>query len=180
LVSKKVLSSIIGQVLVTGGVQFWAFFWTRRQPWYKPPHQEFIEDGKLQTINYENTVLFLVSSFQYILVAAVFSIGPPYRKQIWTNGLLMFSIVTLSLFSTVVLLAPPSAVALLLDLLDLPISAKFTLLVLVIFNVLASSWLEHYELLGRAVAFLDRRWRHRRPKRIRDGKLYKSVEGAMK
>lgn len=44
------------------------------------------EDQHLNATNYENTVLFLVSCFQYVLVAAVFSIGPPYRKSMWTNG----------------------------------------------------------------------------------------------
>jgi hypothetical protein len=43
-------------------------------------------DNHLQAANYENTVLFSLSSFQYILVAGVFSIGPPYRKPMWTNG----------------------------------------------------------------------------------------------
>ena len=35
LVSKKVLSSIIGQVIITSAVQFWAYFWVRTQPWYE-------------------------------------------------------------------------------------------------------------------------------------------------
>lgn len=43
---------------------------------------------KLHAKNFENTVLFLISCFQYILVAAVFSIGPPYRKSMWTNGMI--------------------------------------------------------------------------------------------
>jgi len=56
---------------------------------YTPPPMNIPSEGgdnKLESTNYENSVLFLISCFQYILVAAVFSIGPPYRKSMWTNG----------------------------------------------------------------------------------------------
>ena len=33
LVSKKVLASLLGQVVLTSGVQFFTFFWVRRQEW---------------------------------------------------------------------------------------------------------------------------------------------------
>ena len=91
----------------------------------------------------------------------------------------MFSIVVLSIFSAVVLLAPPQPVALILDLMAIPASAKFTLLLVVIINVVTSSLLERWELIAKLVTAVYKRFRSKRPRRVRDGKLYKSVEGAM-
>lgn len=105
LMSKKVLASIIGQIVIAGAIQGWMFVWVRGRDWYVqvwimfhnsdlsflrylPPQHMLMKGTKLQPKNFENTVLFLISSFQYILVAAVFNIGPPYRKSMRTNGTL--------------------------------------------------------------------------------------------
>ncbi|GJE95870.1 P-type cation-transporting ATPase domain-containing protein [Phanerochaete sordida] len=181
LVSKKVLSSIIGQVIVTSGIQFWAFHWVREQSWYTPPvmNDPDSDEGKLAARNYENSALFLVSCFQYILVAAVFSIGPPYRKPIWTNALLMLSIVALSLFNVVVLLFPPDFLSSILELTNLPLSGRLTLLLAVVINVVLSMTFERWGAPAVAVAveyLTSLRKRHR----TKDGKAYKAVDGGMR
>ncbi|KAI0351056.1 Ca-transporting ATPase [Trametes cingulata] len=181
LVSKKVLASLIGQIVITSAIQFWAFFWVRSQGWYTPPAQKDPNagDDKLEAHNYENSALFLVSCFQYILVAAVFSIGPPFRKQMWTNGWFMASMVCLSAFNLVVLLDPPKAIAKVLELMALPGSARGTLLLAVVINVLASLAFEQWgtQIVARVIGLVFELRRHHR---VRDGKLYKAVEGGMR
>lgn len=70
-----------------------------RAPRTQNPHGG---DNHLEAKNWENSVLFLISCFQYILVAAVFSIGPPYRKSMWTNGenLMEITILAISLVTS--------------------------------------------------------------------------------
>jgi cation-transporting ATPase 13A2 len=83
LVSKKVLTSLIGQILIQGLFQASLFFMVRQQPWYKPPKYE---RGQKNIEGLENTSMFFLSIFQYLLVAIVFSVGPPYRKPMATNS----------------------------------------------------------------------------------------------
>ena len=58
----------------------------KRSRYTPPPPYEPGNADKLESTNFENSALFLVSSFQYVLTAAVFSIGPPFRKPMRTNG----------------------------------------------------------------------------------------------
>ena len=155
-------------------------------------------DDKLEATNFENSALFLVSCFQYILVAAVFSIGPPFRKQMWTNGMMgfgadvcyavlirrlsgwfMVSMVVLGIFNLLVLLDPPRPLMKLLELMYLPLAARSTLLLAVAVNVVTSMAFESYgtQAVSRLFGFVfDLRRRHR----VREGKIYKAVEGGMR
>ncbi|TRM69338.1 hypothetical protein BD626DRAFT_390522 [Schizophyllum amplum] len=184
LVSKKVLSSIIGQIILTGAVQVWAFLWVRGQDWYTPPDDSGPkEDGNnLKSHNYENSVLFLMSSFQYILVAAVFSIGPPYRKPMYTNGWLVAGLLVLTAFNVIVLMAPPEPIVDLLDLMTLPMTARSTLLVAAVVNVVACVAFEQWGagLVAQGIGKVLPALRGPRGRtRMREGKTYKAVEGGM-
>ncbi|KAI0063606.1 P-type ATPase [Artomyces pyxidatus] len=177
LVSKAVLASIIGQIIITSAVQAWGFFWIRNQPWYEAPKPSTGSDGdRLEAHNYENTALFLLSCFQYILVAAVFSIGAPYRKPMWTNGWLMLSLTALSLFNILVLLSPPQAVSDVLELMSIPTSARVTLLMAGVINVALSVAFERWG--AQAVADVVGLFQQHQKRRVRDGKAYKAVEAS--
>ncbi|KAJ6499197.1 hypothetical protein C8R45DRAFT_981502 [Mycena sanguinolenta] len=182
LVSKKVLASIIGQILITSGVQIWGYLWVRGQPWYTPPppSDPSSEDDHLESTNYENSTLFLLSCFQYVLIAAVFSIGPPYRKSMWTNGWLMASVGLLTALNTLVLLAPPKPVSDLLTLMPLPTQGRIVLLCGAVVNAVLCMGFEQWGAGTLVVVVgwigkLSWRWRGRR----KDGKIYKAVEGGM-
>jgi len=179
LVSRKVLVSIIGQIVVNSAVQIWSYVWVRGHDWYTPPPRTPPSEGdnKLESRNFENTVLFLVSCFQYILVAAVFSIGPPYRKSMWTNGWLMAAIGILTGFNILVLLWPAGIVSEALTLMPLPPRARHILLLAVVMNVAVSIIFEKWVALwmGDMVGKWMELWGSKRRK-LRD-KGYKIIEG---
>lgn len=50
------------------------------------------DDDDEQTLCWENTVLFLVSCYQYLILGIVYSKGLPYRQPVFTNGKKKFQI----------------------------------------------------------------------------------------
>ena len=161
---------------------------------YSPPeHGSDPNDDHLKATNYENTALFLLSCFQYILVAAVFSIGPPYRKPMWTNGVclwegafvaislnsfsgwLMLSLIALSLFNVAVLLVPTKFMSAVLELMPLPLSARLTLLWAAVINVAVSVAFERWvaQLIADVVGMLVSEHEGRR--RIKDSRVYRAI-----
>lgn len=82
LVSRKVLTPLLGQILICIAVQAAAFLAVRRQPWFIPP---VINHDESNIENSENTALFLTSCFEYILAGVVLNAGRPFRRSGYHN-----------------------------------------------------------------------------------------------
>uniref|UniRef100_A0A668AEB2 Polyamine-transporting ATPase 13A3 n=1 Tax=Myripristis murdjan TaxID=586833 RepID=A0A668AEB2_9TELE len=93
LISGPLLFSVLTQILICLGFQTIAFLWVRQQSWYKSCSlhtnpcnlSSYGNDSDHNIQNYENTSLFYVSSFQYLIVAIVFSKGKPFRQPSYKN-----------------------------------------------------------------------------------------------
>lgn len=178
LLSKKVLLSMLAQVILCSGFQVFVFCLTRRQPWYRPPQ---VNPDELNVVNAENSALFLVSSFQYITVAAVFSVGPPFRQPIYTNPMLLTSLTVLTCMSMYFLFMRGGFFFELLGLVEFPPSFHWKLFAIVVANTAACFVFESH-LMGptlNVIKFVQRMLFHRGRKhdktRKHGQKTYKAV-----
>lgn len=180
LVSVKVLVSLIGQVIICGSFQAWAFYYVRKQPWYTPPE---IDPDELNTSNPENSAVFLISSFQYIFGAVLYSTGLPYRKPVYTNVWLMATTIILLSFSLYALFAPSGFITDLLELVEFPRSFHIALFIAVVLNTIASFVFEGFlaKYVVKFVKGLNRVLRRSRRSKTRKhgSKTYKAVERSM-
>ncbi|KAL4883116.1 hypothetical protein BJY04DRAFT_185877 [Aspergillus karnatakaensis] len=103
LVSRKVLTPLLGQIIIAILVQLVAYKTVQSQPWFRAPD---VELGEENIENSENTVLFLISSFQYILASVVLSVGPPFRRSMRSNRPFLTVIVIDLIFSGYMLFIP--------------------------------------------------------------------------
>ncbi|CAH7675289.1 hypothetical protein BY996DRAFT_4588238 [Phakopsora pachyrhizi] len=142
LVSKRVLTSLIGQTIIATAIQFVVFY----RAYYQGEEKFSIPKNgeKLPTSNKENSALFLVSIFQYILAAATFSVGPPYRKEITSNIALVICLFSLSSFSIYLLFTSSGFFFNILELTQLDHAFRLELLLWVILNVFISLTFESF------------------------------------
>lgn len=73
LLSWRPITSLLTHLTLIVFTQFLSFKLVRSQPWFQSEK------------NLESTAIFLVSSFQYVSEAVVFSSSLPYRKSILAN-----------------------------------------------------------------------------------------------
>ncbi|XP_043505949.1 polyamine-transporting ATPase 13A3 isoform X1 [Polistes fuscatus] len=107
LISVTPILSLVTQILIVAIFQFASFWHLQQMNWYKPfnfTSQSAEDKDNVRCL--ENYTIFTMSSMQYIILAVVFSKGPPYRKSMFTNYGLMASFVLLTLFSVYLALFP--------------------------------------------------------------------------
>lgn len=117
LVACKNVVPLILQILTCALMQGGALFYLFHQEWFKPIPDDTI--GEI-VLSWENTVLFTVSCFQYIILATVYSKGRPYRQMLITNFWFLFCAVALTVFITILMVQPNAFLAEVMDIMFLP------------------------------------------------------------
>ena len=110
LVHPIILTSLILQIMTQLAFQVTVFFYVKTKDYYKStawfhantPHKK----GETQILSYDNTMLFYMSSFQYIFLAVIFSIGKPYRGKLVKNTLFLIALFGLTGFTMLLVLYP--------------------------------------------------------------------------
>ncbi|KAJ5757043.1 uncharacterized protein N7511_007225 [Penicillium nucicola] len=103
LVSRKVLTPLLGHISIVVLSQLAVFQTVKMQPWFMPPQ---LDIEKSNIVNSENTALFLFSCFQYILTSVILSAGPPFRKPMTMNAPYLVTIIVDLLVSAYMLFRP--------------------------------------------------------------------------
>lgn len=176
LVSRKVLVPLLGQMALCILTQYLAFHFVQRQPFYQPP---VLDPDHSNSLNSQNTALFLVSCFQYTLSAVVLSIGRPYREPMSRNLPFVTTIFLALAVSTYMLFDPADAVMRAMELTDMDAGFKGFLLALGLGNF-AVAWVAEGLLfpgLAKWVGVLKVRVGGQRWTKVRKG--YKVIQDGM-
>lgn len=78
LVSRKVLTPLLGHMCICIAIQTIVFVAVRKQPWFIAPK---VDHDKSNVANSENSALFLTSCFEYIFSGVVLNAGRPFRQS---------------------------------------------------------------------------------------------------
>ncbi|KAM9795903.1 polyamine-transporting ATPase 13A3 isoform X1 [Syngnathus typhle] len=160
LISGPLLLSVLSQILVCFGFQMLAFFWVQIQPWYtiwtplsdacnvsshtnmSNLNETEVDDHNIQ--NYENTSLFYVSCFQYLLVAIVFSKGKPFRQPSYKNWPFVVTALILYIVLLTNMFYPAEAIDEFLQIVCVPLDWRLKLVLVIVANAVVSVVVETF------------------------------------
>lgn len=108
LVSMKNIIPLLLQIASFALIQIASLYYLFNQNWYVPLPNTTTEP----VIScWENTVLFTVSCYQYVILAAVYSKGKPYRQRLIKNYWFLLSAISLTIFVTWLMIYPCKVMA---------------------------------------------------------------------
>lgn len=125
LVSVSPVLSLLFQIALLLVFQVASYMHLLSEPWYA----QFTPVDEDDVACVENYTVFTISSFQYIILAIVFSKGYPYRKSIFSNYGFLISAVVMTSISIYFALAPADFIVRWMELV-LPESFNFRLYML--------------------------------------------------
>ncbi|XP_012635715.1 polyamine-transporting ATPase 13A3 isoform X1 [Microcebus murinus] len=165
LISGALLFSVLSQIIICIGFQSLGFFWVKQQPWYEmwhphsdacnttrslrwnsshPYNETELDEHNIQ--NYENTTVFFISSFQYLIVAIAFSKGKPFRQPCYKNYFFVVSVIILYVFVLFIMLHPVASIDQVLQIVCVPYQWRVTMLIIVLVNAFVSITVENFFL----------------------------------
>lgn len=165
LVSRKVLTPLLGQIVLCILIQAIAYDYVQKQPWYQPP---IIDKDHSNALNSQNTALFLVSCFQYILSAVVLSVGRPFRQPMSQNLPFVITILITLIIACYMLFDPAMWLVNLMQLTPMSAGFKVFLLALGLGNFALAYVNEKFVLpvlakwIGLTKVMLNPKWRKKR------------------
>ncbi|KAI8613526.1 hypothetical protein BC830DRAFT_1131916 [Chytriomyces sp. MP71] len=136
LMSKKVIFSILGQFLIQTSMQIAIFRSVRDLPFYTPPAVDISKDAYRC---YESTVVFLLSTYQYLFTAIVYCDGAPYRQDFWRNKRFVLTLAILLSASIYLTLFPSESALAYLDLISLPLEGRLFVLLFAALDLLVTT-----------------------------------------
>ncbi|XP_071805048.1 polyamine-transporting ATPase 13A3-like [Asterias amurensis] len=160
-----IILSLTLQVAIQTACQAAIFVILKTQSWYVPmvPSKT---DKNIQC--WETTSVFLVSMFQYTIMAIVYTPGKPYRKAIYRNYLYMVDLFVIIVCSFVMLFYPPTKIEELFEFEHIPsFRFKGIILAVVFGNFILSAFVELFLVSNRSLLKLVSCKNCRRAKRAK-------------
>ncbi|XP_071840513.1 polyamine-transporting ATPase 13A3-like [Apostichopus japonicus] len=149
LMSSPVIVSFASHVAIQAAIQIAAFLLVQKCSWYQGA-EELHEPSGHTVHSYENTSVFTVSCFQYLIYSVLFSNGAPYRNPIYTNSLYMVAVICLVAVSFVMICWPFEWLLTVFELVAIPDwRFRASLLLLAGMNALLSYLIEAFVIPNR-------------------------------
>uniref|UniRef100_A0A0B6ZE45 Cation-transporting ATPase n=1 Tax=Arion vulgaris TaxID=1028688 RepID=A0A0B6ZE45_9EUPU len=116
LISPGPILGMVTQMGLVIAAQTFMFFHVKEQPWFVPYQLNDDENYRCD----ENAAVFLISMYQYIILAVTFSKGAPFRKSIFSNWLFLLNLLGGLCITVWITMHPTDQIANLIELEILP------------------------------------------------------------